>query len=211
MATQGRIALRARRLQLRDFIGGGALQGIQALFVRRQLRVEIGQLVDVGVDCRNDAGARAAEVTVVREHPARPGGVLLIEQQFQGLLAADHVGGAHLLRQARTHVGHGGRAAALLGGHAGAMGGALGALATQVRQLRTPRGHRHFGGLQGLGAAIGLDRILADLVANGRDLGLQCLKLRLCLCLADRGPGPPAARRPAAAAARPARSTMRRD
>ncbi len=56
-------------------------------------------------------------------------------------------------------------------------------LAAQVRQPGAGGGDRDFRGLQFLGGAIGGHGVPADLVANGGDLRLQCLQLRLGLGL----------------------------
>ncbi len=210
-----RIALCPRRLQRRYVIGRGALQRIQSQFVSRQLRIQIGELADVRVDGRDDAGARPAEVTVVREHASGAHRVLLIQQQFQGFLVADHVGRTHLLGKSRPQLRHVGLAAMPFGGDARAVSGALGALVAQVAKPGAGSGHRDLGGLQRLGEAIRFGLVLADFVADGGNLPLQGLELRLGARLAigaaaARPWGGDAAGSPAATAAKHRPSTMRR-
>ncbi len=63
----------------------------------------------------NHTRSGAAKITVVREHPAGLGGILLVQQQFQGLLATDQVSRPQLLREVRAQL----RAASACGRAAG--------------------------------------------------------------------------------------------
>src|SRR5262249_8224703 len=58
--------------------------------------IQLGEAVHVILDEMDLAGARAAEVAVVSEHAAGERRVFLVEEELEGLLPADEIGGAHL-------------------------------------------------------------------------------------------------------------------
>ena len=127
-------------------------------------------------------GARAAEIAVVDEHAPGERRVLLVEQQLQGLLAADEVGRAHLPGERGAVLGE-----LRLARRASRWQGRRAARPPRLRSRRTsssaPRACRRptFPRRAAPGEAVALDLLGAHLAGDALDLRLDRLQLRLGL------------------------------
>ncbi len=113
------------------------------------------EVLELVTDARDARRACAAEIAVVREHAARAGGILLVEQQLQLLLAAVHVGRSQLARQC-----------AALGCQIGLAAGLLALEFLQSRLARDSlRTHRLEIAPRLLRAELGVPQLCTELVA----------------------------------------------
>ena len=119
-----------------------------------------------------------AEIAVVDEQAAGARRILLIEQQLQGLLGTDEIGGTQLARQAPARALARARLVAMLilREH-GAPCGALRMLALHLLQAIARAADRDFGLAQLAAEAVALELIAVDLACDPLDLRLDGLQL----------------------------------
>src|SRR5439155_16791653 len=95
-------ALRARLLELVQSRALLLFQLRELLILGRELPVEFREAPQVVLDEPDLPGACAPEVAVVGEHAAGERGILLVQQQLEGLVAADEVSGTQLPGERRA-------------------------------------------------------------------------------------------------------------
>src|SRR6267154_1034509 len=125
--------------------------------------------------------ACAPEVAVVGEHAAGECGILLVQEQLEGLLAADEISGAQLPGERRAVVLYLGFTHVLLGGQRRAARGARGSLAAHLAERFAELPDRELRGAQLLREPVALDLLGAHLAGDPLDLGLDRLQLRFGL------------------------------